>query len=191
MGKKKKNNSPREEEPSGEEKKNGGGVDGGGGGKGGADLSGNGKDKAEMRVAATTVLKMNLHCDGCLHKIYKIVRRTRGFMEMKVDRDKDHLTVTGVIDEKALAEALRRQMKRNVEIVPPKKEKGGGEKKENGGGEKGGGEKGTAAEGDKATSHNCSYTTICACGRGYQIHCNYPFAPTLFSDEEANACHVM
>ncbi|KAE8711204.1 hypothetical protein F3Y22_tig00110301pilonHSYRG00018 [Hibiscus syriacus] len=43
--------------------------------------------------------------------------------ELKVDTQKEMLTVKGTMDVKALAEALKDKLKKNVEIVPPKKEK--------------------------------------------------------------------
>jgi hypothetical protein len=70
------------------------------------------------------------------------------------DGDKDLVTVKGTMEPKDLIEYLKEKLKRNVDMVPPKKEEakkekdGGGEKKEkDGGGEKkekkedGGGEK--------------------------------------------------
>lgn len=65
---------------------------------------------------------------------------------MKIDKQKDLVTVTGSMDVKDLAETLKKHLKKEVEIVPAKKE--GGEKKEKGGdngGGGGGGEKGKGA----------------------------------------------
>ncbi|CAH9097428.1 unnamed protein product [Cuscuta epithymum] len=155
-----------------------------GGGEDG-DNDGNCDDK-KKQVVTTTTLKMNLHCDGCLHKIYKIVSKTKGYIEMSVEREKDHLMVTGIVDAKALADDLKKQMKRNVEIVPPKKEKGGGgDKKDAAGGEKGGGgEKKGGGEGNKNAGE-----------MGFVHHgpcpCNYPYASQLWSDENANACSIL
>ncbi|CAH9119462.1 unnamed protein product [Cuscuta europaea] len=149
------------------------------------DNDGNWDDKKKQMVT-TTILKMNLHCDGCLHKIHKIVSKSKGYMEMAVEREKDQLMVTGILDMKALADNLKKQMKRNVEIVPPKKEKGGGgDKKDAAGGEKGGGgEKKGGGEGNKNPGE-----------MGYVHHgpcpCNYSYASQLWSDEDANACSIM
>lgn len=63
-----------------------------------------------------------------------------GYRDVKIDKQKETVTVTGAIDMKALAEGLKRHLKRDVQIVPAKKE---GDKKENSGGAKAkGGEKG-------------------------------------------------
>ncbi|XP_047255898.1 heavy metal-associated isoprenylated plant protein 3 isoform X1 [Capsicum annuum] len=102
--------------------------------KGGEDKK---KTKEKEPPITTAVLKLHLHCQGCIQKIYKIVTKFKGYKEMKVDKQKDLVTVTGSMDMKALAETLKKHLKKEVEIVPPKKE--GGEKKEKGGGDNGGG----------------------------------------------------
>lgn len=65
---------------------------------------------------------------------------------MKIDRQKELVTVTGAMDMKALAEVLKKHLKKEVEILPPKKEV---EKKENGGGS---GDKGKSSGGEKGKS---------------------------------------
>lgn len=75
---------------------------------------------------------------------------------MSLDGSKDLVTVKGTMDVKEMVPYLNEKLKRNVEVVPPKKdddkkEKGGDEKKEKEGGEKkekdGGGEKKEKEEG--------------------------------------------
>lgn len=73
---------------------------------------------------------------------------------MTCDAAKDLVTVTGTMDVKDLVPYLKEKLKRNVEVVPPKKEEGGEKKDKQGGGDKkdGGGEKkdggGEKKEGD-------------------------------------------
>lgn len=121
----------------------------------------------------TAVLKLGLHCQGCVQKIQKFVSKTSGqnfsfFLQftwalftvhnletqmgsswrvsgvknVTIERQKDLVTVTGTMDAKTLAEGLKRRMKREVEIVPQKKEKEKGkdnqEKKEGNEGGNGG-----------------------------------------------------
>nr|GMD20369.1 heavy metal-associated isoprenylated plant protein 3-like [Ipomoea batatas] len=170
-------------------------------------------------AVTTAVLKMNLHCEGCIQKIYKIVSKTKGYHEMKLDRQKEVVTVTGAMDMKALAENLKKHLKRDVEIVPPKKEGGGGgEKKEKGAGGgnekgndkgKGGGKKegggGGGGDGEKNKEEAANKMQVqlgypyqgpypYMYGPGYvqdQMYYNYPHAPQMFSDENPNACSVM
>ncbi|XP_073022899.1 heavy metal-associated isoprenylated plant protein 3 [Primulina eburnea] len=166
------------------------------------------KKSKEKEVPVTTaVLKVNLHCEGCIQKICKIVTKTKGYQDMKIDRQKELITVTGAMDMKALAEILKKNLKKNVEIVPAKKE---GEKKESGGGDKkkggGGGDGGEPAgggggekkEGNKMQVQvGYPYPFMYGPGpAGDQFHYNpYPVglvhAPQLFSDENPNACSVM
>lgn len=98
---------------------------------------------------STVVLKIKLHCDGCITKIKRIVMKFKGVETVSLDGDKDLVTVKGTMEPKELVEYLTEKLKRNVEMVPPKKDEekkekdGGGEKKEkekkeggDGGGEK-------------------------------------------------------
>ncbi|XP_024031445.1 heavy metal-associated isoprenylated plant protein 3 [Morus notabilis] len=118
------------------------------------------KPKDKEPPVTTAVLKLRLHCQGCIGKIRKTVTKTKGFNDMSIDEQKELVTVIGSMDMKALAESLQEKLKRPVEIVPPKKEKDGGEKdggkadnggggkKKGGGGGGGGGDGGQKAEGD-------------------------------------------
>lgn len=97
--------------------------------------------KPKEPQVSTVVLKIRLHCDGCAHKIKRIIKKIDGVEEVKIDSEKDLVTVKGTMDLKELIPYLKDKLKRNVEIVPPKKDDGGGEKKEKEGGAGGGGEK--------------------------------------------------
>ncbi|XP_039014847.1 heavy metal-associated isoprenylated plant protein 3-like [Hibiscus syriacus] len=113
--------------------------------------SDNKSEKKPKDAPVTTAdLKVQLicQCDGCIDKIRKIVSETQGVHELKVDRQKEVVTVKGTMDVKALAGALKDKLKKNVEIVAPKKDKdinkesggdGGGKKNKGGNGEDGGG----------------------------------------------------
>lgn len=103
------------------------------------------KSKEKEPPVTTAVLKVHLHCQGCIQKIYKIVTKFKGYKEMKIDKQKDLVTVTGSMNMKDLAETLKKHLKKEVEIVPPKKEKEGGDKKEKGG--DAGGENGKGGNG--------------------------------------------
>lgn len=117
---------------------------------------------------------------------------------MKIDTQKDLVTVTGAMDMKALAEVLQKQLKRDVAIVPPKKQEG--EKKENeGDGDKGksGGDENMQGNKMQASPSGYPYPFMFGPGQavGDQFHYN-PYAaqyhaPQMFSDENPNACSVM
>ncbi|URE28227.1 Heavy-metal-associated domain-containing protein [Musa troglodytarum] len=104
---------------------------------------------------STLVLKIRLHCDGCIHRIKKNIYKIKdgggrphptaegrrgahrlpfsdftempaGVQEVTVDAAKDLVTVKGTMDAKTLPAVLRDKLKRGVEVVPPKKHAGGG-----------------------------------------------------------------
>ncbi|OMP02474.1 hypothetical protein COLO4_11057 [Corchorus olitorius] len=107
--------------------------------------SDNKQEKKPKEAPVTTAdLKVQLkcQCQGCIDKIRKIVSETKGVHDLKVDKQKELVTVKGTMDVKGLAGALKEKLKKHVEIVPPKKEKdGNNEGGENGGGGGGGGGK--------------------------------------------------
>ncbi|KAL4560859.1 hypothetical protein LXL04_033014 [Taraxacum kok-saghyz] len=109
-------------------------------------------EKKPKEIPVTTaVLKVPLHCQGCVRKIQKVVSKTKGYMDMSIDMNKDFVTVKGAIDMKILAEVLKQKLKRAVEIVQPKKDggDGGGDKKGKGGGDKKGKGGGGGNDGDE------------------------------------------
>ncbi|KAM6596683.1 heavy metal-associated isoprenylated plant protein 3 [Cannabis sativa] len=172
------------------------------------------KPKEKEPAVTTAVLKLRLHCQGCISKIHKTVTRTKGFNDMSIDKQKELVTVIGSMDMKALAESLQDKLKRPVEIVPPKKEKDAGEKgsgkgdnagggKKKGGGGGGDGGQNVSAEGGMVMMDEISrinqYMGQPAFGYGYGHGHGYPpayigenvHAPQMFSDENPNACSVM
>ncbi|KAL3750983.1 hypothetical protein ACJRO7_011894 [Eucalyptus globulus] len=169
------------------------------------------KKKPKEPPVTTVVLKFScLHCEGCIQKIRKIITKTKGVLDVEFNRDKDTATVRGAMDAKALAENLREQMKRAVEIVPPKKDKDGGEAKdkEGGGGKnRNVGGSGCSCKGaagaaagivggcwwEKAEGQRMEYQGPCGYGYGGGVYWEpmHLHAPQLFSDENPNACSLM
>ncbi|KAK7392451.1 hypothetical protein VNO78_20890 [Psophocarpus tetragonolobus] len=95
------------------------------------------KKSEEKPKESTVVLKIKLHCDGCIAKIRRIILKFKGVTSVNIDGSKDLVTVKGTMDVKEMVPYLNEKLKRNVEVVPPKKdddkkekEGGGGEKKE-------------------------------------------------------------
>eukprot|EP00268_Persea_americana_P029360 TRINITY_DN283_c0_g1_i3.p1 TRINITY_DN283_c0_g1~~TRINITY_DN283_c0_g1_i3.p1 ORF type:complete len:288 (+),score=85.99 TRINITY_DN283_c0_g1_i3:410-1273(+) len=191
-------------------------------GSGGGEKKADEKDKKaddkkpKEPVVSTVVLKIRLHCEGCIHKIKRIISKTKGVEHVAVDPQKDLVTVKGTMDAKTLPEYLKEKLKRGVEIVQPKKDDGGGDKKGKGGGgggggggekkdkegggagggektdgdKKGGGE-GKKEEAGKAEANKLEYYG------GYTPYSVYGYsienvhAPQIFSDENPNACSIM
>ncbi|XP_010510696.1 PREDICTED: heavy metal-associated isoprenylated plant protein 3-like [Camelina sativa] len=82
------------------------------------------ENKTPTLVAVTTVvLKLNCSCDGCIKRIYKTTRNTKGVYEVKMDKEKETVTVMGAMDVKSVTENLRRKLNKTVHVVPEKKKK--------------------------------------------------------------------
>ncbi|OIT31016.1 PREDICTED: heavy metal-associated isoprenylated plant protein 3-like [Nicotiana attenuata] len=73
----------------------------------------------------TAVFKLPLNCDSCNEQIYKIITLTGGCRNMKMDWEKNLVTVTGTIDVKSLAESLRYHLRKDVEILTVKDSRSG------------------------------------------------------------------
>ncbi|XP_022934938.1 heavy metal-associated isoprenylated plant protein 5-like [Cucurbita moschata] len=87
------------------------------------------KAPEEKPKESTVVLKIRLHCEGCIQKIRKIILKINGVQSVALDGAKDLVTVKGTMDVKQLEPYLKDKLKRNVEVIPPKKEEPAGEKK--------------------------------------------------------------
>ncbi|KVH90392.1 heavy metal-associated isoprenylated plant protein 3-like [Cynara cardunculus var. scolymus] len=107
----------------------------------------------------TMVLKISLHCDGCIQKIKRIILKIDGVESVIADSSKNLVTVKGTMNMNELVPYLKEKLRRNVDIVPPKKEdnkveekkdekkvEGGGDKKEKEGGNDGDDKKKTDVE---------------------------------------------
>ncbi|CAH1452047.1 unnamed protein product [Lactuca virosa] len=110
--------------------------------------------KPKEAQSTTVLLKIPLHCDGCIHKIKRLISKIDGVKSVKVENDKNLVIVKGTMNMKELIPYLKEKLKRNVDLVPPPKKEeskgtdekkdekkveveGGGDKKEKEGGNDG------------------------------------------------------
>ncbi|XP_065855029.1 heavy metal-associated isoprenylated plant protein 5-like [Euphorbia lathyris] len=91
----------------------------------------------------TVVLKIRTHCDGCITKMKKIIRKIKGVESVTVDDRKDLVTVKGTMEVKDLVPYLSEKFRTSVEVIQPKTDEA---KKEVGGGSGGRDEKKTDAK---------------------------------------------
>ncbi|KAK7337094.1 hypothetical protein VNO77_17653 [Canavalia gladiata] len=105
------------------------------------------KPEEKSPKESTVVLKIRLHCDGCIHKIRKIILKTKGVDSVNIEGGKDLVTVKGTMEVKEMVPYLKEKLKRNVEVVPPKKDDDKKEKNEKNENKEGSG--GDKKEGDK------------------------------------------
>ncbi|MED6107153.1 hypothetical protein PIB30_011422 [Stylosanthes scabra] len=78
-----------------------------------------------MKILApvtTVVLKVALHCQGCIERIQNTIFKIKGVQDVAIDKEKQTVTVKGTMEAKALVGSLTRRLKRKVEVVPPKKD---------------------------------------------------------------------
>ncbi|XP_065856574.1 heavy metal-associated isoprenylated plant protein 37 [Euphorbia lathyris] len=54
----------------------------------------------------TCVLKVNIHCDGCKHKVKKLLQRIEGVYQVNIDADQQKVTVSGSVDSATLIKKL-------------------------------------------------------------------------------------
>ncbi|CAM8975675.1 unnamed protein product [Rhodiola kirilowii] len=164
------------------------------------------KEQKKSPAATEAVLKMHLHCAGCIEKIHHILSKTEDVESISFDKQKDLVTVKGTMDMESIRELLEKKMKRTVEVVPPKKsdgkEKETAEKKVEAAGD-GGKQPPPQAEFNRMTMMPMAMPPQPGYGYGYGYGYNvgpgypsYPIqqnlhAPQMFSDENPNACSVM
>ncbi|XP_041009883.1 heavy metal-associated isoprenylated plant protein 37-like [Juglans microcarpa x Juglans regia] len=56
----------------------------------------------------TCVLKVNIHCDGCKHKVKKLLQRIEGVYLVNIDAEQQKVTVSGSVDASTLIKKLVR-----------------------------------------------------------------------------------
>ncbi|EAY72356.1 hypothetical protein OsI_00209 [Oryza sativa Indica Group] len=56
----------------------------------------------------THVLRVNIHCDGCKHKVKKLLQKIEGVYSVALDVDNHKVTVTGNVDSDTLIRKLTR-----------------------------------------------------------------------------------
>ncbi|WVZ55503.1 hypothetical protein U9M48_006153 [Paspalum notatum var. saurae] len=115
--------------------------------------AGKGGDEAAPAAAQPVVLKMDLHCAGCAHKVKKAIKSMPGVESIVPDVAANTIVVAGTADAAALKARLEAKTKKPVEILSagsgPGKAGAAGEKKAD---KEGGGEK----KADKGASSNNS-----------------------------------
>nr|CAD1818958.1 unnamed protein product [Ananas comosus var. bracteatus] len=163
------------------------------------------KKPKELPVS-TVVLKIRLHCEGCIDRIKRTISKIKGVEEVKVDAAKDLVTVKGTMDPKSLPSLLKDKLKRGVDLVPPSKDKDKDKDKDKeekkgggGGGGGGGGEKEKSPAPAPASVAAAAVAAAVAAGESSRFEYYAPYgyrmemahAPQLFSDENPNACAVM
>ncbi|KAI3733315.1 hypothetical protein L6452_12757 [Arctium lappa] len=136
--------------------------------------------KPETPKVVETVLKINMHCEGCAKDVKRCILKMQGVQTVNVDMKKSHVIVKGSFDPKNLVAYISKKGGRHAEMVnvKNKQSKNDGEQREGDQHEKKEKEKEKEKEKD-----------------GKNAYPNVPpelvYAPQLFSDENPNACSIM
>ncbi|PIN26781.1 Copper chaperone [Handroanthus impetiginosus] len=57
-------------------------------------------------ILQTYVLKVHIHCEGCIQKVKKLLRKIQGVYEVKIDTEENKVTVSGDVDGTTLIKKL-------------------------------------------------------------------------------------
>ncbi|KAI0499501.1 hypothetical protein KFK09_017705 [Dendrobium nobile] len=77
-------------------------------------------DQHKPKETSTVGLSVRLDCNGCIQTVNKMKGKVEGVQEVIVDAERNHVTVTGTMDEDSLVKYVRDNLARNVEVVPAK-----------------------------------------------------------------------
>ncbi|GMH28758.1 hypothetical protein Nepgr_030601 [Nepenthes gracilis] len=67
----------------------------------------------------TVVLKLDMHCEGCVRKIRESVKNFDGVESVKADMGDNKLTVIGKVDPIKIKERVEKKTNKTVELVSP------------------------------------------------------------------------
>ncbi|XP_022953881.1 heavy metal-associated isoprenylated plant protein 8-like [Cucurbita moschata] len=141
-------------------------------------------DPPKKEEVKTVELKMGMHCEGCVNDIKQRVGRMEGVMAVEADRESSKVRVKGIVDPPKLVEAIKKKMKKNVEVVNKKQEKE--EKSANKPGGGGGGNNNNLNNQDgKQEKENLAFKYP----PQYSLHHIYP--NQTFSDDNVFSCSIM
>ncbi|CAJ1961964.1 unnamed protein product [Sphenostylis stenocarpa] len=73
--------------------------------------------KKEQVKIKTVVLKMYMHCQGCVRDVKNTVEKMEGVESVDVDQEKSRVTVKGTMEGAKLVEAVKKKLRKQAEIM--------------------------------------------------------------------------
>ncbi|KAK3136108.1 hypothetical protein QOZ80_5BG0428210 [Eleusine coracana subsp. coracana] len=64
--------------------------------------------KEDILKVQTSVLKVNIHCDGCEKKVKRILRKIEGVYQSSIDAKEGKVTVSGLVDAETIVKKLNK-----------------------------------------------------------------------------------
>ncbi|CAF1941305.1 unnamed protein product [Brassica oleracea] len=127
----------------------------------------------------TAILKMNIHCEGCVNEIKRGIEKIKGIQTAEPDRSKSMVVVRGVMDPPKLVDEIKKKLKRHAELVSQNTEKGKGNNDNESNNNNKGNKKNEDSDGN----------TIFSYPPQYSAQHNYP--SQIFSEENVHSCSIM
>ncbi|KAG7580448.1 Heavy metal-associated domain superfamily [Arabidopsis suecica] len=122
----------------------------------------------------TAILKMNMHCEGCVHEIKRGIEKIKGIQSVEPDRSKSTVVVRGVMDPPKLVEKIKKKLGKHAELLSQTTEKG----KDNNNNNKNN-HKNEDSDGNKIFSYPPQYSS------------QHAYPSQIFSDENVHSCSIM
>ncbi|CAA7038519.1 unnamed protein product [Microthlaspi erraticum] len=137
------------------------------------------QNKESAPQIKTITLKMNMHCEGCVHEIKRGIEKIKGIQTAEPDRSKSTVVVRGVMDDPPkLVEKIKKKLGKHAELLSQTTEKGKDNKDKDNDNKKKNNKNGDG-DGIKIFSYPPQYST----------QHNYP--SQIFSDENVHSCSIM
>ncbi|RDX69211.1 Heavy metal-associated isoprenylated plant protein 8, partial [Mucuna pruriens] len=74
-------------------------------------------EKKEQAKIKTVVLKMYMHCEGCVSDVKKKIDKMEGVDSVEVDKENSRVIVRGTIESTNLVENVKKKLGKHAEIV--------------------------------------------------------------------------
>ncbi|XP_057527751.1 heavy metal-associated isoprenylated plant protein 3-like [Amaranthus tricolor] len=144
------------------------------------------ENKPKELAVTSVLLKVEYHCDGCYQKLCKTLHSYTGVHEVKEDKEKSTMKVSGRFEVKKMVEELSKKLHKPLEIIP-EKEKEQKKPPDNSTNKLPTQEKNKEVKVEYLVNGS-GYVGVCdGSGRILKIF----DTPELFSDDNPNGCFIM
>lgn len=75
------------------------------------------EEKKEQPKIKIVVLKMYMHCEGCVSDVKRKIEEMEGVHSVEVDKEKSRVMVRGTMDSTKLVEKVKKKLGKHVEII--------------------------------------------------------------------------
>ncbi|KAL7157767.1 hypothetical protein ABFS83_02G098800 [Erythranthe nasuta] len=79
------------------------------------------KQDSKIQQVPTCLLRVNIHCEGCKHKVKKTLKKVEGVYKVNIDAEQGKVSVSGNVDPATLINKLEKSGKHAEMWGPPQK----------------------------------------------------------------------